>query len=265
VSTLLPTHTTVHNTIHSSPRISFRVNQSINHQLTNSSHPKKSPIYSLSNYIVLGRTFYYVPYLSPIHPGRVLTTFIGLDAIIGIITGNGVARASDSSNNESSLNVKIGLALIRTSIILQLLCFILFIILEIIFHRRCIRTKIIKNQKLRTIIYVLYMSSGCILIRNAYRVVEVWQGYDGYLAQHEVFFYMFDGTLLLINSVTLNFLHPMNYLPPSWKIYLAEDGVTELEGDCVMDKRPCWVTVVDPFDLVGLIRGRRVKVGFREG
>lgn len=112
------------------------------------------------------------------------------------------------------------------------------------------------NQKLRTIISLLYVSSGLILSRNIYRVVEVWEGYDGYLANHEAFFYVFDGALMLTNSIMLNVFHPMAYLPRSWKIYLSNDSITELEGDCIMDKRPFWVTVLDPFDLVGLVKGR---------
>lgn len=215
--------------------------------------PLSRPVYALTNYIILGRTFYYVPYLSPIHPGRVITTFVGLDFIIGILTGNGAAKAANPSNGAGEL--KIGAALIRASIMLQLICFVGFIALEIVFHRRCVRAKII-NAKLRTMLYVLYFSSSCILLRNLYRVVEVWQGYDGYLATHEAFLYVFDGALMLLNTALLNVIHPMATLPLSWRIYLANDGVTELEGDCVVDKRPLWVTLLDPFDLVGLIKGR---------
>jgi hypothetical protein len=207
----------------------------------------------LTNYIILGRTFYYVPYLSPIHPGRVITTFVGLDFIIGILTGNGAAKAANPSNGPGE--IKVGAALIRASIMLQLICFVGFIALEITFHRRCLRAHIM-NDKLRTMLYILYLSSSCILLRNLYRVVEVWQGYDGYLANHEVFLYIFDGALMLLNTVLLNVFHPMAYLPRSWRIYLANDGVTELEGDCVVDQRPFWVTLVDPFDLAGLITGR---------
>lgn len=181
-----------------------------------------------------------------------ITTFVGLDLIIGIITGNGASKAVNTSNPGE---LKIGADLIRASIMLQLISFIGFISLLIVFHRRCLRAKIM-NQKLRTIISLLYVSSGLILSRNIYRVVEVWEGYDGYLANHEAFFYVFDGALMLINSVMLNVFHPMAYLPRSWKIYLSNDSITELEGDCIMDKRPFWVTVLDPFDLVGLIKGR---------
>ena len=181
-----------------------------------------------------------------------ITTFVGLDLIIGIITGNGASKAVNTSNPGE---LKVGADLIRASIMLQLISFIGFIALLVVFHRRCLRASIM-NQKLRTIVFLLYASSGLILSRNIYRVVEVWEGYDGYLANHEAFFYVFDGALMLVNSVMLNVFHPMAYLPRSWKIYLSNDGVTEMEGDIIMDKRPFWVTVLDPFDLVGLVKGR---------
>lgn len=181
-----------------------------------------------------------------------ITTFVGLDFVIGIITGNGAAKVIDTS---SPGQVKVGRALIRASILLQLISFVAFIALLSAFRRRCSHTKVM-NKKLQTIISLLYVSAGLILARHVYRVVEVFEGYDGYLANHEAFFYVFDGALMLINSVMLNVFHPMAYLPQSWKIYLSDDGVTELEGDCVMDQRPLWVALLDPFDLVGLVKGR---------
>lgn len=209
-------------------------------------------MYSLTNYIVLGRTFYYVPYFSPIHPGRVITTFIGLDAIIGVITGNGASKLVNTSDPSQ---LKVGADLIRASILMQLITLLAFLTLLVIFHRRCLRAQVM-NAKLRTMTTLLYASCVFLGMRHVYRVVEVWQGYDGYLSKHEAFFYIFDGALMLINSAMFNVWHPMAYLPHSWKIYLSPDGLTELEGDCVMDKRPFFVTLLDPFDLVGLIRGR---------
>ena len=46
------------------------------------------------------------------------------------------------------------------------------------------------------------------------------------------------------------------YLPRSNKVFLAEDGVTEVEGPGYEDKRNFLVTLADPFDIGGLIRGR---------
>ena len=48
----------------------------------------------------------------------------------------------------------------------------------------------------------------------------------------------------------------MRFLPVNNKIYLDRDGVTEIEGPGIQDKRNFLLTLFDPFDVVGLIRGR---------
>ena len=120
------------------------------------------------------------------------------------------------------------------------------------------------TPRIRVIIRLLYASSALILVRNIYRVVDVWQGYMGYLEKHETFFYAFDAALMLINSVMLNIWHPLRYLPNNNKVYLAQDGVTEREGPGWVDKRPFLITLFDPFDIGGLIRKKDNKDKFWE-
>src|SRR4051794_40424114 len=43
-----------------------------------------SPLYELGNYYILGRILYFVPHCSPIHPGRVLTTFAAISSIVEV-------------------------------------------------------------------------------------------------------------------------------------------------------------------------------------
>lgn len=62
---------------------------------------------------------------------------------------------------------------------------------------------------------------------------------------------------MVLNSFLLNARHPMRYLPRDNKIYLAEDGVTEILGPGYEDKRRFLVTFLDPFDLWGMCRGRK--------
>lgn len=194
-----------------------------------------------------------------IHPGRVISTFVGLDAIVEILTGNGAAKIANFDN--SAEQKKIGNGLIRASLLLQIVLFALFISLEVIFHMRLVKAKIM-TAKLRTIVILLYTSSALILIRNIFRCIEVWQGYTGYLQRHEAFLYVFDVGLMLVNTIMLNIWHPTRYLPTNNKVYLAKDGVTELEGPGWVDPRPWWATALDPFDFVGLIQGKDKKTAF---
>lgn len=70
--------------------------------------------------------------------------------------------------------------------------------------------------------------------------------------------------MMVINSFLLNARHPMRFLPRDNKIYLAEDGVTEIQGPGYEDKRNFLVTIFDPFDFAGMIKGRNMNQRFWE-
>lgn len=104
-----------------------------------------------------------------------------------------------------------------------------------------------------------------IIARNIFRIVDVWLGYDSYVAKHEAFWYVFDGALMLILSVLFNVFHPMDgkFLPTCNKIYLTRYG-EEKEGPGWVDKRPFLLTMFDPFDVWGLVTRRESKNRFWE-
>ena len=186
------------------------------------------------------------------HPGRVVTTFLGLDTLVAVLTGAGAGRISNYSDENQ---VRIGTALIKASLLLQLALFSCFISLEVLFHVRAKRANLM-TPNVRTIIFILYGSSSCILVRNVYRTVETFEGPLGNAQRHEVYFYIFEGFFMLVCSVLLNVLHPARFLPKSNKIYLSQDGQRELEGPGWEDKRNFFVTLLDPFDIGGLIKGK---------
>jgi len=120
------------------------------------------------------------------------------------------------------------------------------------------------NRNLRTVLIVLYTSCTLITIRTIYRVVEYFAAaslntsnifHISPVLRHEWFFWIFEASVMLCNSVLINTFHPSRFLPPNNKIYLAEDGITEIEGPGFEDKRPFLLTLFDPFDVVGLVRG----------
>lgn len=64
---------------------------------------------------------------------------------------------------------------------------------------------------------------------------------------------------MLVNTYLWNLLHPAKFLPRDHKVYLSTDGRTELLGPGFLDKRSFIVTLLDPFDIVGLLRGKHRK------
>ncbi|KAF5699817.1 Rtm1p [Fusarium mundagurra] len=219
----------------------------------------------LHNYRILGRILYYVPYNSPIHPGRVLTTFGFISGIVEALNGWGASYSANQSLTDSE--IEIGHALIKTSLLLQIVVAMLFIALALTFHHRCVVAGI-KNERLNKPLWTLYTSMTLILARTIYRIVEYFSvaelrygpGFDpatiSPVVRYEWFFYVFEAALMLCNLVMFNVRHPRRYLPKNNKIYLSPDGVTEVEGPGYKDPRKLWQTLIDPFDIQGWVTGR---------
>jgi hypothetical protein len=217
------------------------------------------PIYALINYFILSRLLYYIPYLAPLHPGRVATTFVGLDAVCEILIGQGAWRMADSSSSDAQR--ELGSRLVSASLCLQAALFGAFGLLAVQFQRRATAAGVLKPH-LRTVLYVMYASATIVTIRCIYRLVEYFSGWDSAVYKNETFFWIFEAAIMLLNSALLNMWHPGKRLPPSNSVFLARDGVTERRGPGWGDDRPWIVTMFDPFDLWGLIRGRDKKTQF---
>jgi hypothetical protein len=76
------------------------------------------PVYNGADYFIFGRLLYYIPYLSPIHPGRVWTTFVALDMVDGVLAGIGASYASNKDNSIST--IKLGIVLVKVSLFMLL-------------------------------------------------------------------------------------------------------------------------------------------------
>ncbi|KAF4453754.1 hypothetical protein F53441_3647 [Fusarium austroafricanum] len=223
------------------------------------------PLLELQNYRILGRILYYVPYHSPIHPGRVLTTFGFISGIVEALNGWGASYSANQSL--TNREIETGHALIKTSLLLQVVVAVLFISLAVTFHRRCAASGI-TSERLNKPLWTLYISMTLILSRTIYRIVEYFSvaelrygpGFDpatiNRVVRYEWFFYVFEAALMLTNIAMFNVRHPRRYLPNNNKIYLAPDGVTEIEGPGYRDPRKLWQTLLDPFDIQGLVTGR---------
>ncbi|KAI0886774.1 uncharacterized protein GGS22DRAFT_199130 [Annulohypoxylon maeteangense] len=210
------------------------------------------PLLSLANYDILGRIFYYVPYLSPMEPGRVLSTFALLSMVIEGI--NGIA-ASFMANPKS--NPTVGSGLMWSALVLQIVIVISFLIMAGYFHRRCAQAGIAGARGIQNNLVTLYISVGLILIRTIYRGVE---HSVNAVVSTEWPFYVFEASLMLINMFMWNIRHPAPFLPADTTTYLSRDGVTEVKGpDPPKDIRPLIFKVLDPWRVTDLCRGRQSK------
>jgi hypothetical protein len=84
----------------------------------------------------------------------------------------------------------------------QIVVFGFFIVTSIVFHYRFAKAPtaiaVRGDVAWRRHLIVLYTTSGLILVRSVFRVVEYLQGNRGYLISQEVFLYIFDMLLMAL-------------------------------------------------------------------
>lgn len=115
---------------------------------------------------------YYIPWLSIIHPGRVVTTFIGLDVVCELILGAGAPRAINT--DISAKERQVGIDLIRAGLILQVILFIALLTLAAHFHLKCAQRGV--ASRVRAVLFLLYGTCLLILERSILRTVEQFEG-----------------------------------------------------------------------------------------
>lgn len=190
-----------------------------------------------------------------------LTTFGLLSALVEALNAIGVEYLANTALPPSLTNL--GSILLKTGLALQIAVIALFILCTTVFHYRCAELGLARNRKVAAPLLVMYVSTGLVLTRTVYRTVEYF-GYDGLAAaaaaggggeeeevspilRYEWFFYVFEATLMLVNSAMWSVFHPRRFLPRNNRVFLERDGVTETEGPGWEDPRAKWVTFLDPF------------------
>lgn len=132
--------------------------------------------------------------------------FVIGDIISFLMQGSGgglMAQGQDS--------MKTGKNIIIGGLIVQLIFFCLFIIVEVLFQVRIssketnlsiqTRNSPSKFRNWQTILHMLLACSCLILVRSIMRLIEYAEGNDGYIMSHEWFLYVFDAVMMFVNMV----------------------------------------------------------------
>ncbi|KAK2799577.1 hypothetical protein FQN50_008415 [Emmonsiellopsis sp. PD_5] len=199
------------------------------------------PLLELANYHILARILHYIPHLSPLPPGKILSIFGGLIALVEALNALGVSLSANPSSSKTQQET--GGYITIAALVLQLLVILIFICIAAIFHHRCTKASIVCARPVQTPLITLYISMSLIFIRCIYRLIQ----HTGHttikikdpdslgkltpLLRVEWFFYVFEAALILINSVLWNLWNPGRYFPRNSRVRLARDGRTEVEGD----------------------------------
>lgn len=159
-------------------------------------------------------------------------------AIVETLNALGVALASNPAGASQST----GSSMIITALGMQLVVILVFIALAGIFHRRIAQAKV-ETKPIRVTLTVLYCSMVLILVRSIYRLVEHLGNTTIHLdditslealspvLRFEWYFYVFEASVMFLNSAIWNVFNPGRFLPQNPRVYLARDGVTELTDD----------------------------------
>ncbi|KAL4962003.1 putative RTA1 domain protein [Aspergillus stella-maris] len=198
------------------------------------------PLLELANYHILARVFYYIPYLAPLPPSRVLSTFGGLMILVEFLNALGVSLSSNPSS--SSTQQGIGSNMTIAALSLQIVVIITFVILSGLFQYR-LRKAGVSSRKVTILLRTLYVSMTFILVRCIYRLVE----HAGHttidindmevlreltpVLRYEWFFYVFEASLMLVNMVLWNVSHVGRFLPRCHLVYLGRDGIEAVAED----------------------------------
>lgn len=224
------------------------------------------PLYAAAEYFILGRLLAYLPYHTPIHPGRVFSTFVMLSVVVEALTGTGAGNSAGSGRDPKTREV--GLDLLKAALILQCFIEVFFFSLVALLEYRCRQAKVFP-KRIRIVCYVLYVTSTMMLLRCVVRTVEGFEAaacdpdrgdpYCGPVSRNEWFLWTFEVANITLFVILLCILHPGRYLPRSSKIFLDPiDGKTERVGPgfSKADKRPLLITILDPFNLYGILSGK---------
>jgi hypothetical protein len=176
---------------------------------------------------------------------RVLATFGGLMALVEVLNSLGVALASNAKGSPNT--IKLGANLTIGAVSIQLIVILIFVGLAGMFYIR-IHKSPINAPQVRTMIYTLSMSMVLIAIRSIYRLIEHAgpshidiSDIDALRAlsplyRFEAFFYVFEATVMLLNSTLWNVFNPGRFLPKNHRIHLTKEG-DEVEGPRDPDTR----------------------------
>ncbi len=111
-----------------------------------------------------------------------------------------------------------GAHIVLGGLVLQIAIFGFFVAIALVFHKR-LRTSSGSRPgaMVDKTLYVLYIASGCILVRNLVRVAEFLEGFRGFIIDHEGFLYGLDAVpmaavMLVIAVIELDWLSNRNML-----------------------------------------------------
>ena len=171
----------------------------------------------------------YIPYCSPLPPSRVILILGSLTLLVEAASNVGIPWIH--KYDEPGYLQDAGNALVKASLLLQSPFVSASLAPAIIFQRRC---RVQDSSEHATLtkrpLLTLHKGTALILVRCTHRTVEypiiTGCSFEAVLVieRCEVFFYLFEAILILVNELLWNITFPMHKVQTSKLICLARNG-----------------------------------------
>jgi hypothetical protein len=157
-------------------------------------------LFAASIYMVLGRIIALLDgeRHSPIRQRWLTNQFVTGDCVSFLVQsmGGGIQAAGTLEL------LHMGEKIIVAGLFTQIFFFSIFMIVAFAFHMRISKSptslSVSPSIPWRSHLVILYITSGIILVRSVFRVVEYLMGNSGFILAHECILYIFDTTLMLV-------------------------------------------------------------------
>ncbi|OAR01179.1 hypothetical protein LLEC1_03860 [Akanthomyces lecanii] len=195
-------------------------------------------LFAASLYMTLGRVIRAIDgeESSIIRSKWITAIFVTGDIVSFMIQGGGAGLLvkADSASSQST-----GQNIIIAELIFQILIFGIFCVVAFSFHSRFTRNGLVNcylDIPWNSVLVMLYATSGLVMLRNIFRVVEYAMGQDGYLLSNEWCVYVFDGVPMFLAVVLFAARYP-NRLYPRKRVDAAMELLDSVEQRKERDRK----------------------------
>ncbi|KAF2868427.1 RTA1 like protein-domain-containing protein [Massariosphaeria phaeospora] len=165
---------------------------------------------------------------SRLKPKMYSYVFVSSDVLALILQAIGGAMAATSKDNQGS---KLGTRVMIAGMISQVISMAAFFAVWCDFVLRTRRAKasgslartqpslyaeLRASKKFQLFQWSLLVAAGLIFVRCIYRIAELWEGFNGHLANEEATFMVFEGPMIILAVAAMTVFHPGRVFDDLW-------------------------------------------------
>lgn len=191
-------------------------------------------LYAASIYMILGRL---IRSTQAEHHSVIPVKWVTKIFVTGDVISFSLQAGGGGIQSAGTLELyEMGEKIIVAGLWVQIIVFGFFVVTSVLFNIRNVKAPTVASVRGQVAwkkhLIVLYATSGLILVRSIFRVVEYLQGNKGYLISHEIFLYIFD-TVLMAAVMVIFAIWYVDDLQP--RAYSKHDSATPGSSDQMMD------------------------------